>query len=116
MYLATVDCATVKPSLLPAPVAPKAGPMPAHRRFRLDDGHCLEDRRKLPKGRASPYREWKTFLRNHTDEIAAMDLFVVPTVSFRLLYGLLILRHCRREAAVARCDRPSERQNGSPGS
>jgi hypothetical protein len=26
-----------------------------------------------------------------------MDLFVVPTVSFRLLYGLLILKHCRRE-------------------
>ena len=26
-----------------------------------------------------------------------MDLFVVPTVSFRLLYGLLILRHRRRE-------------------
>ena len=26
-----------------------------------------------------------------------MDLFVVPTVSFRLLYGLLILQHCRRE-------------------
>ena len=26
-----------------------------------------------------------------------MDLFVVPTISFRLLYGLLILRHCRRE-------------------
>ena len=25
--------------------------------------------------------------------IAAMDLFVVPTVSFRLLYGLLIMRH-----------------------
>jgi hypothetical protein len=29
-------------------------------------------------------------LRNHADGIAAIDLFVVPTVSFRLLYGLLI--------------------------
>jgi transposase InsO family protein len=29
--------------------------------------------------------------------IASMDLFVVPTVSFRLLYGFLILQHCRRE-------------------
>jgi hypothetical protein len=27
----------------------------------------------------------------------SMDLFVVPTISFRLLYGFLILRHCRRE-------------------
>ena len=26
-----------------------------------------------------------------------MDLFVVPTISFRLLYGFLILRHSRRE-------------------
>jgi len=29
-----------------------------------------------------------TFLRNHADAIASMDMFVVPTVSFRLLYGL----------------------------
>jgi transposase InsO family protein len=40
---------------------------------------------------------WKTFLRNHVDGIASMDLFLVPTISFRLLYGLLILRHSRRE-------------------
>ncbi|HET7383634.1 MAG TPA: hypothetical protein VFJ59_13745, partial [Pseudolabrys sp.] len=39
------------------------------------------------KGPPSP--GWKTFLRNHANGIAAMDLFVVPTVSFRLLYGLL---------------------------
>ena len=40
---------------------------------------------------------WKTFLINHADGIASMDLFVVPTISFRLLYGLLILLHARRE-------------------
>jgi len=34
---------------------------------------------------------WRTFIRNHADGIAAMDLFVVPTISFRLLYGLLII-------------------------
>ena len=39
----------------------------------------------------------KTFLRNHADGIAAMDLFVVPTVSFRPLYGLLIMGHRRRQ-------------------
>jgi hypothetical protein len=33
---------------------------------------------------------------NHADGIASMDLFVVPTLSFRLLYGLLILCHVRR--------------------
>ena len=45
----------------------------------------------------SPSQGWKTFLQNHTDGIAAMDLFVVPTISFRLLYGLLIMRHDRRQ-------------------
>src|SRR6266446_2550456 len=39
---------------------------------------------------------WRTFLCNHADGIASMDLFVVPTLSFRLLYGFLILRHRRR--------------------
>jgi hypothetical protein len=33
------------------------------------------------------------FLHNHADGIASMDLFVVPTISFRLLCGLLLLHH-----------------------
>jgi hypothetical protein len=44
-----------------------------------------------------PSQGWRTFPHNHADGIASMDLFVVPTVSFRLRYGLLILRHRRRE-------------------
>ena len=51
----------------------------------------------MAKRRCPPSQGWKTFLRNHADGIASMDLFVVPTVSFRPLYGLLILQHCRRE-------------------
>jgi transposase InsO family protein len=51
----------------------------------------------MTKRRRPPGQGWKTFLRNHAGGIAAMDLFVVPTISFRLLYGLLILRHARRE-------------------
>jgi hypothetical protein len=47
--------------------------------------------------RGSPSQGWKTFLRNHADGIAAIDLFVVSTVSFRLLYGLLIMGHGRRQ-------------------
>jgi len=50
----------------------------------------------MAKGRRPPSQGWKTFLRNHAAGIAALDLFVVPTVSFRLLYGLVILRHDRR--------------------
>src|SRR5271156_1470309 len=39
---------------------------------------------------------WQAFLRNHTAHIAGVDLFVVPTVGFKLLYGLVILRLERR--------------------
>jgi hypothetical protein len=51
----------------------------------------------MAKRRRPPSQGWRTFLRNHADAITSMDLFVVPTISFRLLYGLLILRHSRRE-------------------
>jgi transposase InsO family protein len=39
---------------------------------------------------------WKTFLRNHAAGIAAMDFLMVPTINFRLLSVLVILRHERR--------------------
>jgi hypothetical protein len=51
----------------------------------------------MARGRRPPSQGWKTFLHNHADGIASMDLFVVPTISFRLLYGLLILQHDRRQ-------------------
>jgi len=44
---------------------------------------------------------WTTFLRNHRDGIAAMDLFSVPTATFRVLHVVLVIRQGRR--AVARC-------------
>jgi len=51
----------------------------------------------MAKIRRPPSQGWRTFLVNHADGIASMDLFVVPTISFRLLYGFLILLHARRE-------------------
>ena len=51
----------------------------------------------MARRRAPPSQGWKTFLCNHADGIAAMDIFVVPTISFRLLYGLLIVGHGRRQ-------------------
>src|SRR6266853_1623007 len=51
----------------------------------------------MARGRRPPSQGWKTFLHNHADGIASMDLFVVPTLSFRLLYGVLILEHDRRQ-------------------
>ena len=43
-----------------------------------------------------PGQGWTTFLRNYADGMAAADLFVVPTIGFKLLYGLVILDHGRR--------------------
>jgi hypothetical protein len=51
----------------------------------------------MARRRAPPSQGWKTFLRNHADGIAAMDLFVVPTIFFRPVYGLLIMGHGRRQ-------------------
>src|SRR5690348_1442482 len=42
--------------------------------------------------RRPPSTGWRAFLRIHTAHIAAIDLFVIPTIRFKLLYGLVILR------------------------
>src|SRR5712664_1528131 len=47
--------------------------------------------------RGPPSQGWRTFLRNHAPDIAAMDLFVVPTIGFDLLYALVIVRLDRRD-------------------
>jgi putative transposase len=44
-----------------------------------------------------PSSTWRTFLGAHIGEIVAIDFFVVPTLTFHLLFGFLILRHDRRE-------------------
>jgi hypothetical protein len=46
----------------------------------------------MVKRRGSPSQGWRAFLRNRAPDIAAMDLFVVPTIGFKLLYGLVIVR------------------------
>ncbi len=50
----------------------------------------------MVKGRRPPSQSWKTFLTNQADGIASVDFFVVPTATFKLLFGLVILRHDRR--------------------
>jgi transposase InsO family protein len=44
-----------------------------------------------------PSQNWKTFLRNHRQAIAAIDLCVAPTLTFDLLFAFLILGHGRRQ-------------------
>jgi len=51
----------------------------------------------MARRRRLPSQGWKTFLRNHAEGNSSVDLFVVPTISFRLLYALVAVRHSRRE-------------------
>ena len=52
--------------------------------------------RYMVRRRRPPSQGWKTFLRNQAAGIASLDLFVVRTISFKLLYGLVIMRHWSR--------------------
>jgi len=51
----------------------------------------------MVKRAGPPSQGWGTFLRNHAPNIAAMDLFVVPTIGFDLLYAFVIIRLDRRD-------------------
>jgi transposase InsO family protein len=46
-----------------------------------------------------PSPTWQSFLRNHLSCLASVDFFVVPTVTFKLLYGFVVLCHDRRRVA-----------------
>jgi transposase InsO family protein len=50
----------------------------------------------MVKRRRPPSQGWRTFLRNHVPDVAAIDMFVVPTIGFKLLYGIVIMRLDRR--------------------
>ena len=62
--------------------------------------------RYMPRRRRPSSPHWKSFLHEHADAIASLDLFVVPTVSFRLLYGLAEVR--RLEVGFWRLRRGSD--------
>src|SRR6266487_3264555 len=52
--------------------------------------------------RARPLQTWKTFLRNHMEGIASIDLFVVPTIAFEQLFAFLVLGRKRRQLCGCR--------------
>ncbi len=56
----------------------------------------------MVRGRKPPSQGWRVFLDNHAREIAAIDLFTVVTVNFRILICFLVLRHHRR--TVVHCN------------
>ena len=43
-----------------------------------------------------PSQNWRTFLDNHVQDLASIDFFTVPTVSFRILFVFLVLKHDQR--------------------
>jgi transposase InsO family protein len=51
----------------------------------------------MMRGRRPPAQSWKTFLENHAEAIAAVDMFVVPTLTFERLFAFLVLGHGRRQ-------------------
>jgi hypothetical protein len=51
--------------------------------------------RKAPRN-PEPAKQWKAFLSNHREAIAAMDFFTVPTLTFGVLYGFFVIAHNRR--------------------
>ena len=52
--------------------------------------------RRAPR-KLDPAKRWLTFLRNHREAIAAMDLFTVPTITFGVLYCFFVIGHDRRK-------------------
>jgi len=50
----------------------------------------------MVRGRRPPSQSWKTFPHNHADAIVAIDLCVVPTVTFERLFAFLFIGHDRR--------------------
>ena len=55
-------------------------------------------RKYRPKsGRRPPSQTWRSFLRNHTKQIVAVDFFTVTTVTFRVLFVFVVLAHERRK-------------------
>ena len=51
----------------------------------------------MVRSRKPPSQSWKIFLQNHAEAIAAIDMCVVPTLSFELLFVFLVLGHGRRQ-------------------
>jgi transposase InsO family protein len=64
----------------------------------------------MVKRRGPPSRGWCTFLHNHAPDIAAMDLFVVPTIGFKLLYAFVIVRPKPQRPCLDQRHNTSERR------
>ena len=50
----------------------------------------------MVRHRKPPSQTWRTFLKNHAQDIASVDFFTVPTATFRVLYVFIIMSNARR--------------------
>jgi len=50
----------------------------------------------MVRHRKPPSQTWRTFLKNHAKDLVSADFFVVPTITFQLLFVFVILDHDRR--------------------
>jgi putative transposase len=50
----------------------------------------------MVRHRKPPFQTWPTFLKNHAKDMVSADFFVVPTITFKLLFVFVILDHDRR--------------------
>lgn len=62
----------------------------------FDVSQATVSRYVIPR-RGRPTQSWATFLRNHADGIASIDMFAMPTVALEWLYGFVVLGHERRK-------------------
>ena len=53
--------------------------------------------RIMPRRQGPPSQSWRTFLSNHVADLVAVDFFVVPTATFRILFVFVVLLHHRRQ-------------------
>ena len=51
----------------------------------------------LVRRRPPPSQTWRTFLKNHVSQLVSVDFFVVPTLTFRVLWVFVVLAHDRRQ-------------------
>ncbi len=63
--------------------------------FELSERTISRWMKRAPRN-PEPAKRWLAFLRNHREAIAAMDFFMVPTITFGVLYCFFVISHDRR--------------------
>lgn len=62
--------------------------------YEMAESTVAQYRVRSPK---PPWQTWRTFLENQVGQITSIDFFTVPTVTFRILFCFVVLRHQRRQ-------------------